>query len=292
MDLPPGKPAAVGRYAEDVYYGGHPWYLTTLAAAEQLYDALIVWKEQGYIEVTDISLSFMRDFVSTITPGLYNRTAPIYDELLQKISTYADGFMGIVAKYAYPNGSLAEQFHRTTGEPLSARDLTWSFAAFLSAAARREGKLPGSRMSELPLPETCLPTSIVGLYSSVTLNSFPLPSRTSLAPPVPTRCGDRYVVVSFRELTETKFGQTVKLVGSCRQLGEWDPGFGVELCADEYSKDQPLWKADVVLQPGQEIRYKFVKITDGQVEWEGGEDQTFTAPECTCTAVVEGSWQV
>ena len=29
-----GTAAAVGRYAEDVYYEGNPWYLCTLAAAE------------------------------------------------------------------------------------------------------------------------------------------------------------------------------------------------------------------------------------------------------------------
>ena len=29
-----GTGAAVGRYPEDVYYGGNPWYLCTLSAAE------------------------------------------------------------------------------------------------------------------------------------------------------------------------------------------------------------------------------------------------------------------
>ncbi|KAJ3536836.1 hypothetical protein NM688_g6784 [Phlebia brevispora] len=38
---------ATGRYPEDVYMGGNPWYLATMAAAEQLYDALSVWGSQG-----------------------------------------------------------------------------------------------------------------------------------------------------------------------------------------------------------------------------------------------------
>lgn len=29
---------ATGRYPEDVFYGGNPWYLTTFAVAEQLYE--------------------------------------------------------------------------------------------------------------------------------------------------------------------------------------------------------------------------------------------------------------
>ncbi|CEQ42478.1 SPOSA6832_04291 [Sporobolomyces salmonicolor] len=38
-----GSAIAIGRYREDVYYSGNPWYLTTLAAAEQLYLALSTW---------------------------------------------------------------------------------------------------------------------------------------------------------------------------------------------------------------------------------------------------------
>ena len=35
-----GKAAAIGRYAEDVYYSGNPWYLTTLSAAEYVFEPL------------------------------------------------------------------------------------------------------------------------------------------------------------------------------------------------------------------------------------------------------------
>lgn len=36
--IPAGSAVSVGRYSEDSYMGGNPWYLNTLAAAEQLYD--------------------------------------------------------------------------------------------------------------------------------------------------------------------------------------------------------------------------------------------------------------
>jgi hypothetical protein len=46
-----------------------------------------------------------------------------------------------------------------------------------------------------------------------------------------------------------------------------------------------------VLGSGEEVRYKFVKITViGEVEWEGGGDRTYTVPKCTGTAFVEGRW--
>jgi hypothetical protein len=56
-----------------------------------------------------------------------------------------------------PNGSLSEQFNKTTGQPLSAYDLTWSLAAFVTMAERREGKYPLSwgAMDATPAPKTC-----------------------------------------------------------------------------------------------------------------------------------------
>ncbi|KAL4866683.1 Six-hairpin glycosidase-like protein [Aspergillus spectabilis] len=47
-----GKAAAIGCYAEDTYQGGNPWYLTTLAAAELLYDAIYQWDQQGSLTIT------------------------------------------------------------------------------------------------------------------------------------------------------------------------------------------------------------------------------------------------
>ncbi|KAK7746971.1 hypothetical protein SLS53_002159 [Cytospora paraplurivora] len=127
-----GTAVAVGRYAEDVYYNGNPWYLATLAAAEQLYDALITWESQGYIEVTSTSLAFFQDFDSSITAGTYTSSSTTYTTLFDAVSTYADGYINIVATYAASNGSLSEEFDKSTGTPLSAYDLTWSYAAFIS----------------------------------------------------------------------------------------------------------------------------------------------------------------
>ena len=48
------------------------------------------------------------------------------------------------AKYTPKDGSLAEQYHRDDGRPLSAADLTWSYASALTAFAARNGTFPRS----------------------------------------------------------------------------------------------------------------------------------------------------
>jgi glucoamylase len=44
--------------------------------------------------------------------------------------------------YMDANGSMSEQFNASTGHPLSAYDLTWSLASFVTMARRREGNYP------------------------------------------------------------------------------------------------------------------------------------------------------
>jgi len=43
-----------------------------------------------------------------------------------------------VRAYTPEDGALSEQFDQTTGAPSSAKHLSWSYAAFLTAAASRQ----------------------------------------------------------------------------------------------------------------------------------------------------------
>ncbi|RAL65286.1 hypothetical protein DID88_000854 [Monilinia fructigena] len=172
-----GVAIAVGRYAEDSYYGGNPWYLNTLAAAEQLYDALYIvhLNKQGSITVTSTSLAFFKDFSSSITAGTYASSTTTYTTLYNAIKTYADGFVNVVATYTPSSGSLSETFNKAGGAQLSAYDLTWSYAAFLTAVARRAGVVPYSwgEPSASSVPGTCSATSAIGTYSTATATSWP-----------------------------------------------------------------------------------------------------------------------
>lgn len=113
-----GSAVAVGRYPEDVYQGGNPWYLANLAAAEQLYDALYQWNKIGSLSITATSLAFFKDFLSSATTGTYASSTSTYTTLTSAIKIYADGYMSIVEKYTPTGGSLAEQFSRSNGAPL------------------------------------------------------------------------------------------------------------------------------------------------------------------------------
>ncbi|KAB8235256.1 hypothetical protein ETB97_009487 [Aspergillus alliaceus] len=169
-----GKAAAVGRYPEDNYQGGNPWYLTTLAAAELLYDALYQWDKQGKLEVTETSLPFFKDLSSNVTAGSYAKSSSSYQSLTSTVKAYADGFISVIQEYTPSNGGMSEQFKRDGGEPVSASDLTWSYAAFLSAVGRRSGTVPASWGSSTAnkVPSQCSKATISGSYTTPTAGSW------------------------------------------------------------------------------------------------------------------------
>ncbi|PWY70942.1 putative glucoamylase precursor [Aspergillus heteromorphus CBS 117.55] len=169
-----GQAVAVGRYPEDVYQGGNPWYLATLAAAEQLYDALHQWDKQGSINITQLSIPFFSDLVSNATIGTHAKSSATYTAITQAVKTYADGFVSVVQEYTPSDGGLAEQFGRSTGDPVSAIDLTWSYAAFLTAVARRNGTVPASWGSPTvtSVPGQCSAATVAGSYATPTIGAW------------------------------------------------------------------------------------------------------------------------
>ena len=133
-----------------------PWYLATLAVAEQLYDSLIVWKDQDFIQVTAVSQPFFDLFSPGIQPGNISSSSAAFDSLTTSIKNYADSFVAVVAKYTSSNGGLSEQYSRSDGSPVSALDLTWSYTALLTANGARNGVKPASwGASGLTAPSTC-----------------------------------------------------------------------------------------------------------------------------------------
>ncbi|PFH61431.1 hypothetical protein XA68_17417 [Ophiocordyceps unilateralis] len=290
-----GEAIAVGRYIEDVYYGGNPWYLTTLAAAELLYDALYVWNQSRSVTVTHISSPFFRDLVPDISDGTYTSGSPVFSAVVEAVSKYADGFIEIVARYAAPDGSLAEQFSKEDGHPLSARDLTWSYAALLTVAARRARRVPpswaaASGSKDGSLPTTCSATSATpsAPYASATATEFP-PSQT---PHCGSDAGPVSVSVSFEVFVETEFGQSIKMVGNDDALGDWDPDRALPLDASEYSPSRPVWKRTVSLGAGHVVEYKYIRLgARGSVTWEKDPNHTVAVPCAAATALQSDKWQ-
>ncbi len=104
---------AIGRYPEDMFggadrSGGNPWVLATLAMAEASYRA------------------------AALQP-----TAQLKAAWMDR----GDSYIARVKRHAHENGSLNEQYHRDNGYMKSVEDLTWSYAALLTAARARKEAL-------------------------------------------------------------------------------------------------------------------------------------------------------
>jgi glucoamylase len=104
-DRPPGRGIAMGRYEGDAYYAGGAYYFATLGAAELCFRA-----------------------AATMPAAEAGRACWL---------ARGDGFLEAVRAYTPADGSLAEQFDQRTGQPASARELSWSYAALLSCVAAR-----------------------------------------------------------------------------------------------------------------------------------------------------------
>lgn len=139
-----GQPlgVAVGRYPEDLYNGtgkstGNPWYLATASLAEFLYKLALVYKKNGIIVVTKISLPFFRDFLSlNFTTEDIHRDSKSFPMVLTSCLKRGDEFLRRI-KYHSPTANLSEQFDSKLGNNVGARDLTWSYASLLSASRVR-----------------------------------------------------------------------------------------------------------------------------------------------------------
>ncbi|THH26533.1 hypothetical protein EUX98_g7660 [Antrodiella citrinella] len=244
-----------GRYPEDVYMGGNPWYLTTFAVSEQLYDALIVWKKQGSIEVTSTSLPFFNQFSSGITAGTYSSSSSTFSTLIGAIQTFADGFVALNAKYTPSNGGLAEQYDKSSGSPVSAVDLTWSYASALTAFSARSGdSSPSWGASTAKVPATC--------------------------------SNGGTVAVTFTENATTQLGENIYLTGSVAALQNWSPDTALLLSSADY----PNWSITVNLPASTAVQYKFIRKFNGQVTWESDPNRQLTTP-ATGTLTENDTWR-
>jgi glucoamylase len=82
--------------------------------------------------------------VANVATGVYPKSPPAYKTTTSAIKPYADGVISVVQEYTPANGGLSEEYERNTGDQKSAPDLTWSYASFLTAIARRNGSVPPS----------------------------------------------------------------------------------------------------------------------------------------------------
>ncbi|MEU3741424.1 glycoside hydrolase family 15 protein [Streptomyces sp. NPDC032198] len=125
-----------GRYPGDTYDGdtsdanfvGHPWALSTCNVAELHYKLAAEIKSAGTIPLDDLSAPFFaqsRIDASTTPQAAAEALVATGDDMMQAVIYHSDHL------------ELSEQFDSTTGYERSVRNLTWSYAAYLSAMRAR-----------------------------------------------------------------------------------------------------------------------------------------------------------
>jgi glucoamylase len=303
-----GVAVAVGRYPEDSYYNGNPWFLSNLAAAEQLYDAIYQWNKIGSITITSTSLAFFKDVYSSAAVGTYASGSSTFTALISAVKTYADGYVSIVQAHAMTNGSLSEQYDKSSGSSLSARDLTWSYAALLTANMRRNNVVPPSwgAKSANTVPSSCSMGSAAGTYATPTATSWPstltsgTPGSTTTATATSTTSTTSActtptsVAVTFDEIATTTYGENVYIVGSISQLGSWNTANAIALSASQYTSSNPLWFVTINLPAGTTFQYKYIrKESNGSIVWESDPNRSYTVPAtCGTTTTTENdTWR-
>ena len=85
---------------------------------------------------------------------------------------------------------------------------------------------------------------------------------------------------------ETSVGDTVIVVGSCEELGKWNPDNGLKLCTSH--ETFPRWSGSVHLKSADiEFKLMIVNVEKNSAEWETSQNRRFLCPPCK-----EGLWQV
>jgi glucoamylase len=126
----------MGRYPGDKYDGdnndvnakGHPWALCTANFAQLYYCVAGATAHDNAVPYDDLSAAFFQQV------GVSQQTA--FGDAVQLLKDAGDKMLQALVWHS-DHFALSEQFDATTGFEKSVHDLTWSYAAFLSAVRAR-----------------------------------------------------------------------------------------------------------------------------------------------------------
>jgi len=125
----PDAAPALGRFRGDSYQSGGAWYISTLGAAEFHYRLA-----QAAVRQPLVSDSVNQAF--RLQAGVASRSMGA-QALASALTARGDAFMRTVMRFTPDSGVLSEQFDQNDGRQTSARRLTWSYAAFITAVSAR-----------------------------------------------------------------------------------------------------------------------------------------------------------
>ena len=136
-DAERGLGPMLGRYPADRYDGGsgsrgdHPWPLCTANFAQLYFTVARTIESSGTLPLDDLSAPFFAQVGISADSTATDAVAALDaagEAMLRAVLSHSDHL------------ELSEQFDGVTGVERSVRDLTWSYAAFLSAVRARTGK--------------------------------------------------------------------------------------------------------------------------------------------------------
>jgi glucoamylase len=137
-DQAQGLGPMIGRYPADTYDGdtqhpvpgGHPWAPCTCNFAELYYRLANAISSSKSVPLDDLSSPFFAQV------GI--ATSTTWDKAVTALQNAGDSMLGAVTFHS-DHLELSEQFDGRSGFEKSVRDLTWSYAAFLSAVRAKTG---------------------------------------------------------------------------------------------------------------------------------------------------------
>jgi glucoamylase len=133
----------MGRYADDKYYSGGAYYFSTLGAAQFHYRLANAVAAGAQIALTPENRPILAELSNEKpeTLGAAALEGRHRARLSQALIDRGDMFMATVRRYTPDSGELSEQFSQVDGAQTSAKKLTWSYAAFITAVSSRRAAL-------------------------------------------------------------------------------------------------------------------------------------------------------
>ena len=214
-------------------------------------------------------------FDVSLSTGTYCTSSSTYGSVTSAIKSFADAFITVNAKYTPLDGSLSEQYSRNNGTPVSARDLTWSYASALTAFSARDGHTSASWGAKgLTVPSSCF-TAVSAQFN---VRATTVPGGASL----PT-C---YVLLTRIVCVI----ESIYLTGSVPELKNWDSSAAILMSSEDY----PIWSskytsskfpsficsyqliATVKLPADRPIEYKYIRKNGSSATWESDPNNAFT----------------
>ncbi|MCK4532430.1 alpha/beta fold hydrolase, partial [bacterium] len=97
----------IGRYPEDAYYGGNPWFINT-AWFSQYYSLLALkFLEQGKISITSDNISFFRNIgIDVLSAKTVTKDDKLFNEIIDNLSSNSQGYLKWIIHYIPKTGLM------------------------------------------------------------------------------------------------------------------------------------------------------------------------------------------